>query len=77
MNLQELIDALTALTPTSAREAKVVVNDVNSPETDIVSVSYGDGTVTITVEDLDAHGDYDDGYEDGKRDGLREAEEQG
>ena len=81
MNLQELIDLLTALTPTSTREARVAVNDANSPDTDVVSVGYEHGTVTITVEDLDANGDYDDGYEDGyedgKRDGLREAEEQG
>jgi len=48
MNLQTLIDELLALQPISARDAQVVIGgDVDS---EITSVVYEHGVVTINVE---------------------------
>ena len=73
MNLQDLIDQLTALQPASARDATVMIG-CKDEETLLLSVRYSGGVVTLEAEDLNVSS-YDDGYEDGKRDGKREAED--
>lgn len=53
MTLQDLIDELTALTPSSARGASVRFRSGDVQEFDVLSVCYMDGEVVIDLKSLD------------------------
>ena len=74
MTLQDLIDDLQALLPSSAKSANVVVC-TKTTDAQIVGVDYVGGEVKIEVDDLPTPKSYDDGFEAGRKAGLEEGQE--